>query len=220
VRFEKDSFGATLRAGRERRKVPIAQLVEATKANPEIWRALEDNDLSRWPTRIYARSLIRQYAEHVGLDPEELVNEFCRLFPHGDRRSETLLRDQASLIGHRLVWQGELPRTETHDRRADGTLEPLPSRGLQRMRAGWLLAAALDCSLVLAASGTLAVAFRMDGWRSLGLCAVVCHTDRGGHDRSDGGRLHRRLARAAGAGAQPITRLLARVLDREFPGPA
>jgi hypothetical protein len=156
--------------------VSLAQLVEATKANPEIWKALEDNDLSRWPTRIYARSLIRQYAEHVGLDPEELVNEFCRLFPHGDRRAENLLRDQASLIGHRLVWQGELPQTEHEDRRADGTIEHPPSRGLQRVRAGWLLAAALDFSLVLAASGTIAVTFNMDGWRSLGLCAVACHT--------------------------------------------
>ena len=176
VRFEKDSFGAALRAGRERRKVSLAQLVEATKANPELWQALEENDLSRWPTRIYARSLIRQYAEHVGLDPEELVNEFCRLFPHGDRRADTLLRDQASLIGHRFVWQGELPPTEPHDRRSDGTLEHPPSRGLQRIRAGWLLAAALDFSLVLAASGTMAVTFGMDGWRSLGLCAVGCHT--------------------------------------------
>ena len=176
VRFEKDSFGAALRAGRERRKVPIARIVEKTKTNPELWRALEDNDLSRWPTRLYARNLIRQYAEEVGLDPDELVNEFCRLFPHGDRRVEGLLRDQAGIIGHRLEWSGELPGTERRDRRAEGTLQPQQPPRLQRTRAGWLVAAAIDCSIVIAASGTTAVAFGLDPWRTLGVCALACHT--------------------------------------------
>ena len=83
MRLERDSFGRVLRAYRERRNISLAQLYQETKVSPQIWMALEENDFSRWPTRIYARSWIRQYAKRVGLDPEELVNEFCRLFPQG-----------------------------------------------------------------------------------------------------------------------------------------
>lgn len=176
MRFEKESFGAALRAGRERRKIPLAKIAETTKANPELWKALEENDLSNWPTRIYARSLIRQYAEQVGLDPDELVNEFCRLFPHGDRRADGLIREQAGLIGHRLVWRDELPAAAAAERRADAAPQP-PTRGpLFRVRAGWLLAAALDFSIVMGVSGTMAVLFGMDGWRALGMCALAYYT--------------------------------------------
>ena len=82
--------------------------------------ALEENDFSGWPTRIYARSWIRQYAKRVGLDPEELVNEFCRLFQHGDRRTETLMRECAVVLGHQLDWRQELlPAHSEGDRRSD-----------------------------------------------------------------------------------------------------
>ena len=120
MRLERDSFGRVLRAYRERRNISLAQLYQETKVSPQIWMALEENDFSRWPTRIYARSWIRQYAKRVGLDPEELVNEFCRLFQHGDRRTETLLRECAAVLGHQLDWRRELlPAHSEGDRRSD-----------------------------------------------------------------------------------------------------
>ena len=118
MRLDRDSFGRVLRAYRERANTSLEQLSAETKVSPELWMALEENDFSRWPTRIYARSLIRQYAKRVGLDPEELVNEFCRLFRQGDRRTETLLRECAAMVGHRLDWHQELPPTlSERDRR-------------------------------------------------------------------------------------------------------
>ena len=69
--------------------VTLRQLAAETKLSVELWEALEDSNLARWPTRIFARSYVRDYAERVGLDPDEVVNEFCRLFPEwGDRRAE------------------------------------------------------------------------------------------------------------------------------------
>jgi transcriptional regulator with XRE-family HTH domain len=120
MRLERDSFGRVLRAYRERRNISLAQLSQETKVSPQIWMDLEENDFSRWPTRIYARSWIRQYATRVGLDPEELVNEFCRLFQNGDRRTETLLRECAAVLGHQLDWRQELLPAHTEgDRRSD-----------------------------------------------------------------------------------------------------
>jgi hypothetical protein len=100
LKVERKYFGVVLRVGRERRKVTIEQLTAETKVRPEIWRALEANDLSRFPTGIYSRNLVRHYARRVDLDPEELVNEFCRLFPNGNRRAAPTMRAYSAIVGN------------------------------------------------------------------------------------------------------------------------
>lgn len=106
--MDRDSFGMVLRAGRERRHVSLEVLSRETRVRREVWEALEANDFAAWPRGIYARSLIRQYAERVDLDPDGLVNEFCRLFPNGDRRSEPLFREYAAIIAHELSYREPL----------------------------------------------------------------------------------------------------------------
>ena len=49
---------------------------------------------------LFARAFVRDYAKAVGLDPNEVVDDFCRLFPLGDRRCVPKIREQAELIGH------------------------------------------------------------------------------------------------------------------------
>ena len=68
VRLEKETFGPVLRAARERRGVTLKQLALETKLSVELWEGLEENDLSRWPKRVFARSYVRDYALRVGLD--------------------------------------------------------------------------------------------------------------------------------------------------------
>ena len=75
-------------------------LRSATKVSADLWDGLERNDFSRWPSGIFARAFIRDYARAVGLDSDEVVDEFCRLFPIGDRRASRLIKAQAELIGH------------------------------------------------------------------------------------------------------------------------
>ena len=122
MRLEKETFGPVLRAARERRGVSLRQLAEETKLSVELWEGLEENNLSRWPKRIFARSYIRDYALRVGLDPDEVVNEFCRLFPEwGDRRAERVMREKAEIIAHDLTWE-DLPAP--HKRRASDRSGP------------------------------------------------------------------------------------------------
>ncbi len=109
MRLEKETFGPVLRAARERRGVTLKQLAAETKLSVELWESLEENDLTRWPKRVFARSYIRDYALRVGLDPDEVVNDFCRLFPEwGDRRAEHVIREKAQIIAHDLEWE-DLP---------------------------------------------------------------------------------------------------------------
>jgi hypothetical protein len=97
---ERDTFGPRLRRERERRGIALDTLAARTNVSIELWIGLETNDFSRWPRGLFARAFIRDYAKVIGLDPEEVVDDFCRLYPVGDRRVMRTLQAQAELIGH------------------------------------------------------------------------------------------------------------------------
>jgi transcriptional regulator with XRE-family HTH domain len=107
---ERDAFGPNLRRIRVQRGIAIRDIVSATNVSATLWEDLECNDLSRWPTGIYARSNVRSYATAIGVDPDTTVDEFCRCFPHGNRRAELVIRGQAEIVGHKdLQWRDHLP---------------------------------------------------------------------------------------------------------------
>ena len=97
---ERDTFGPRLRRERERRGISLETLAARTNVSVELWIGLESNDFSKWPGGLFARSFVRDYARVLGLEPDEIVDDFCRLFPIGDRRRLPTLRAQAELIGH------------------------------------------------------------------------------------------------------------------------
>ena len=139
VRLEKETFGPVLRAARERRGVTLKQLAAETKLSVELWEALEDSNLSRWPKRVFARSYVRDYAQRVGLDADEVVNEFCRLFPEwGDRRAEHVIREKAQIIAHDLdvgrPSGAEQPPRQRSRRQRSPWVRRAPSRAHPRRR--------------------------------------------------------------------------------------
>jgi transcriptional regulator with XRE-family HTH domain len=113
----KAAFGPNLRRIRTQRGISLERIAADTKVGIALWAGLERNDLSRWPTGIYSRAYIRAYAQAIGLDPEATVDEFCRVFPHGDRRAVAGIRAHAEIVGHdELEWRDDLP-DEDADRR-------------------------------------------------------------------------------------------------------
>src|SRR5918995_6385983 len=97
---DRDQFGPRLRRERERRRISLDEVAEATKVSVDLWEGLEQNDFSRWPSGIFARAFVRDYARVLALDADAVVDEFCRHFPVADRRKERLVAAQAALIGH------------------------------------------------------------------------------------------------------------------------
>jgi transcriptional regulator with XRE-family HTH domain len=166
------TFGLRLRRERERRRISIEELAAATKVGADLWEGLERNDLSRWPSGIFARAFLRDYARTIGLDAEELVDEFCRLYPQGDRRASRLIRAQAELIGHDPIGVDDphwMP--VDRDRRAPASS---PSEYLKL--APRAIAATVDISIVLLLSATWVLLFDTSFWASAGLMALVYHT--------------------------------------------
>src|SRR4029453_9835215 len=120
----RDAFGPNLRRQRIQRGVSLEQIAEATKVSVSLWAGLERNDFSRWPSGIYARSYVRDYAAAIGADPEATVDEFCRWFPQGDRRAATTIREHAEIIGHALDWRDEAPATVREGDRRGSSSNP------------------------------------------------------------------------------------------------
>jgi hypothetical protein len=168
MRLERQTFGPVLRAARERRGVTLKQIEAETKIGTELWAALEENNLSSWPKQLYARSYIRDYATRVGLDAEEIVNEFCRLFPEwGDRRAERLLRDHAQIVSHELEWE-DLPTPQQRRASDRGANGPPGFLGRHRMR---LFAVLFDLKVISGLAG-LGVLMQFQLWPSLAVAAI------------------------------------------------
>ncbi len=104
-----EAFGPNLRRIRIQRGISLETIAAETKVSADLWDGLEHNDCSRWPTGIYARAFVREYARLIGVEPESTVDEFCRWFPQGDRRALRVVREQAQIVGHQLTWSGDLP---------------------------------------------------------------------------------------------------------------
>ncbi len=150
----KDSFGLRLRAARERQGISLEAIAKSTKVSVSLWRDMESNEFSRWPSGLFARAYVRDYARLVGLDAEEVVDEFCRHFPNGDRRRGSLLQAQAEVIDIRSGYRDDQLPPEGDRRAPTNEAQPQPrSRtfpgGLKGQRVAGALA---DVLVVIAAA--------------------------------------------------------------------
>lgn len=137
--MSRDAFGPNLRRLRMQRQVSVEQIAAATKVAASLFHGLEKNDFSHWPSGVYARSYIRQYAEAIGADADSAVDEFCRWFEQGDRRLERTVREQAEIVGHaNLVWKDEPPAHQA-DRRGGAGSKPAAPPASQLPLSGWFV---------------------------------------------------------------------------------
>jgi transcriptional regulator with XRE-family HTH domain len=95
-----DSLGRRLRSERERRLITLESIAAKTKINIGLLRDLERDDVARWPGGIFRRSFVRSYADAIGLDGDDIVQEFLDRFPD---------REQLEAIAT-LVAKGEAPK--------------------------------------------------------------------------------------------------------------
>jgi transcriptional regulator with XRE-family HTH domain len=154
---DRETFGPRLRAERERRGISLETIASVTNVGAELWDGLERNDFSRWPSGIFARAFVRDYARAVGLDAEEVIDEFCRLFPVGDRRAERVIKAQGQLIGHNVA--GDISTIPpTGDRRASARVREEQSRARRIRLAPRGVAAAVDMSGALLVSAGVSIA--------------------------------------------------------------
>ena len=67
------SIGDTLRRERIRRGLKLEQVASQTKIGLHLLEAMEANQFDRLPGGVFTRSFLRQYAQALGLDDEEVI---------------------------------------------------------------------------------------------------------------------------------------------------
>lgn len=155
------AFGETLRRQRERRGVSLDTIARDTKISASLFAALERGDCSRWPRGVYSRAYIRSYGEAVGLDPNQLAEEFCRYFADIAR------------MDHEPAPPSSAPACAAAAEPLRLSLDPHLTNGWSPL-ASRLAAAVPDClaSITIAGVARLAGA---DFWISLGLVSIAIH---------------------------------------------
>ncbi len=138
---ETDTFGPRLRRERERRGISLDTIAFKTNVSVELWMGLERNDFSLWPGGLFARAFVRDYATVVGLDADEIVDDFCRLFPLGDRRATNLIRAQSELIGHQTTYADDPSLMPGGVDRRAGNAPQAPAAPARRRLGARILAA-------------------------------------------------------------------------------
>jgi cytoskeleton protein RodZ len=73
-------IGAALQQERERQGLSLEDVEQRTKIRTRYLRALENEDWDIIPGPTYVRGFLRTYAEALGLDPEELVDDYREEF--------------------------------------------------------------------------------------------------------------------------------------------
>jgi transcriptional regulator with XRE-family HTH domain len=77
---DRRALGERLKRQRERAGVTLATISQDTKVAVSLFTGLEAGDCSRWPTGLFARAYVRGYAEAIGLNADETVEEFLAAF--------------------------------------------------------------------------------------------------------------------------------------------
>jgi len=84
-------FGTRIKAERERQGFDLEAVAKETKIRTLYLNALEEEDFSKLPARVYATGFVRRYAWFLKMDPEALVSEFQSLAYGGQPPEDIVL---------------------------------------------------------------------------------------------------------------------------------
>lgn len=74
--FSASAVGGLLRQARERSGQSLAATAQQLRIRESYLQAIEQGDFRRLPGATYAVGFVRSYADHLGLDPQEIVRRF------------------------------------------------------------------------------------------------------------------------------------------------
>jgi len=69
-------LGKRLKEAREEKNINLEDLQKITKIQKRYLVGIEEGNYSSMPGKFYVRAFIKQYAEAVGLDPDEILEEY------------------------------------------------------------------------------------------------------------------------------------------------
>ncbi len=91
-------IGETLRERRMSLRIDVHEVEEATKIRAKYLRALENEEYDLLPGQAYVKSFLRTYADYLGLDARQLVDDYRAVsgFSEEDLPSTRLVDDESA----------------------------------------------------------------------------------------------------------------------------
>lgn len=72
------SFGARLKRERELRGIGLEEIAKASKISTRLLEAIESDKYDILPGGVFNRGFIRSYARHLGLNEEDVINDYLQ----------------------------------------------------------------------------------------------------------------------------------------------
>ena len=157
--IERRAFGDRARRQRERSGVTLEAIAKATKIPASLFAGLERGDCSRWPAGVYSRAYVRAYAEAIGLDPNEAVEDFTTAF------AETVWPDGTGAPTRRPKAVGALRLS------MDDEPERRQARTVRRLAFG-----GIDLLVVFTLAALAQLALDTTLWTTVASVALTYHT--------------------------------------------
>lgn len=76
-------LGERLKARRQEMSLSLKEVENSTSIRMSYLQALESGDTSRLISHIYAQGFVKQYAQFLGLDGEQLIRDYPEIFSKG-----------------------------------------------------------------------------------------------------------------------------------------
>ena len=83
-----EQIGQKLKAARESRGLSISQIYDKTKISTANLEAIEEGDYDQLPEAVYVTGFIKRYAETVGLNGQNLIEEYKQAVSEEDGGNE------------------------------------------------------------------------------------------------------------------------------------
>ncbi|MQY69252.1 MAG: DUF4115 domain-containing protein [Firmicutes bacterium] len=114
-----ESIGLTLQQARQKRRLKLETISKKTKISTRYLKALEAEDWDAFPAPTYVQAFLRNYANFLNLDSDELIREYKkylqpttkvpvaeRLIPKGMRTKKMTILPLAVSIVVLIIWGG------------------------------------------------------------------------------------------------------------------
>lgn len=90
-----EELGALLEQARKEQGISLAEMEEKTKIKQEFLVAIENGQFHKIPGEAYLKGFLRSYAQHVGLEPEDVLSRYNYLnSPSQEKIERSELRER------------------------------------------------------------------------------------------------------------------------------
>src|SRR6185369_6580359 len=89
------AFGERLKHEREKRKISLDEVSNATKISTRMLRAIEQEQFGLLPGGIFNKSFVRSYARHLGLNEDEIVANYLEVVRANEPQEQNGLTPEA-----------------------------------------------------------------------------------------------------------------------------